>query len=67
MQSYLLAQLIQVFQYTGQRLIDSANFWSLIFFVLAIAVFIFYFALGWACNVIGVVSLPPYPGNLALY
>ena len=53
LQSWIFAKLIQVFQYTGQQLIDTGNFWSLIFFILAIGAGIFYFALGWACNVIG--------------
>ncbi|KAJ6167356.1 hypothetical protein N7497_000199 [Penicillium chrysogenum] len=32
LQSWLFAKLVQVFQYTGQKLSDAANFWSLIFF-----------------------------------
>ena len=53
LQSWTFAQIIQVFQYTGQKLVDSGNFWSLIFFILAISVCICYAGLGWAVNVIG--------------
>ncbi|KAJ5753564.1 uncharacterized protein N7511_007717 [Penicillium nucicola] len=50
LQSWLFAKLVQVFQFTGQKLSDAANFWSLIFFVLALAMAFFYFILGWASN-----------------
>ncbi|CAG8126861.1 unnamed protein product [Penicillium salamii] len=50
LQSWLFAQLIQVFQFTGQKLVDQANFWALMFFVLAIAMAIFYFLLGTSAN-----------------
>ncbi|CBF87439.1 ABC transporter ATP-binding protein [Aspergillus nidulans FGSC A4] len=51
LQSYLFAKLIEVFNFTGQRLIDAANFWALMFFVLALAVGACYFILG-SCSVI---------------
>ncbi|KAL4739048.1 P-loop containing nucleoside triphosphate hydrolase protein [Aspergillus similis] len=51
LQSYLFARLIEVFNFTGQRLIDAANFWALMFFVLALAVGTCYFILG-SCSVI---------------
>ncbi|KAJ6150016.1 hypothetical protein N7471_001215 [Penicillium samsonianum] len=50
LQSWLFAKLVQVFQFTGQKLSDAANFWSLIFFVLALAMAFFYFILGLASN-----------------
>ncbi|EFQ96900.1 multidrug resistance protein 2 [Nannizzia gypsea CBS 118893] len=46
-QSYLFSQLITVFQLTGSKLVEKTNFWSLMFFVLALAVAFFYFILGW--------------------
>jgi ATP-binding cassette subfamily B (MDR/TAP) protein 1 len=49
-QAYLFAQLIQTFTLTGQALIDRGNFWSLMFFIQAIGVFIAYFVLGWASH-----------------
>ncbi|KAL4745772.1 hypothetical protein BDW72DRAFT_186104 [Aspergillus terricola var. indicus] len=50
-QSYLFAKLIEVFNFTGRRLIDAADFWALMFFVLALAVGTCYFILG-SCSVI---------------
>ncbi|GAB1202422.1 hypothetical protein APSETT445_001037 [Aspergillus pseudonomiae] len=47
-QSWLFAKLVQVFQFTGSKLIEAANFWSLMFFVLALAMGAFYFDLGYA-------------------
>jgi len=46
LQSWFFAQLVQTFQYTGARLIDAANFWSLMFFILALAVAASYATLG---------------------
>ncbi|KAL5043629.1 hypothetical protein BDW71DRAFT_210141 [Aspergillus fruticulosus] len=51
LQSYLFANLIEVFNFTGQRLIDAANFWALMFFVLALCVGACYFTLG-SCSTI---------------
>ncbi|KAL4995590.1 P-loop containing nucleoside triphosphate hydrolase protein [Aspergillus recurvatus] len=51
LQSYLFAKLIEVFNFTGQRLIDAANFWALMFFVLALGVGTCYFTLG-SCSII---------------
>ncbi|PGG96832.1 hypothetical protein AJ79_09438 [Helicocarpus griseus UAMH5409] len=47
-QSYIFAQLTVVFQLTGPRLIDRSEFWSLVFFILALAAGICYFVLGFA-------------------
>ncbi|OGM49320.1 lipid A export ATP-binding/permease protein msbA [Aspergillus bombycis] len=47
-QSWLFAKLVQVFQFTGDKLKEAANFWSLMFFVLALAIGAFYFDLGYA-------------------
>ncbi|KAL2812003.1 P-loop containing nucleoside triphosphate hydrolase protein [Aspergillus granulosus] len=47
-QSYLFAKLIEVFQFTGQKLIDAANFWALMFFILALCVAVCYFILGFS-------------------
>ena len=64
LQSYIFANLIKVFQYTGQKLIDSGNFWSLIFFILGIAAFVCYSALGWGFNATGFVCFNPFPSSL---
>ncbi|KAJ5154014.1 ABC transporter integral membrane type 1 [Penicillium coprophilum] len=50
LQSWLFAKLVQVFQFTGQKLVDAANFWALMFFVLALAMATFYFILGLSSN-----------------
>ncbi|PLB46602.1 lipid A export ATP-binding/permease protein msbA [Aspergillus steynii IBT 23096] len=52
LQSWLFAQLLVVFTYTGQKLSDAANFWSLMFFILALAVGAFYFLFGFAAHTI---------------
>ncbi|KAJ5520708.1 ABC transporter integral membrane type 1 [Penicillium fimorum] len=50
LQSWLFAKLVQVFQFTGQKLVDAANFWALMFFILALAMATFYFMLGFSSN-----------------
>ncbi|PGG95796.1 hypothetical protein GX51_08117 [Blastomyces parvus] len=47
-QSYIFAQLTIVFQLSGDALINRSEFWSLMFFILALAVGLFYFILGFA-------------------
>ncbi|EEP75316.1 multidrug resistance protein 1 [Uncinocarpus reesii 1704] len=47
-QSFIFAHLIQTFQLTGSELLNRADFWALMFFILAIAVFFFYFLLGFS-------------------
>ncbi|BAE61398.1 unnamed protein product [Aspergillus oryzae RIB40] len=47
-QSWLFAKLVQVFQFTGNKLAEAANFWSLMFFILALAMGLFYFDVGYA-------------------
>ncbi|OQD78772.1 hypothetical protein PENANT_c082G01455 [Penicillium antarcticum] len=50
LQSWLFAKLVQVFQFTGNKLVQAANFWALMFFILALAMATFYFMLGFASN-----------------
>ena len=52
-QAILFARLLTIFQVTGQEAVDRANFFSLMFFVVAIANLVAYFVIGWLCNVIG--------------
>ncbi|KEF60057.1 uncharacterized protein A1O9_04907 [Exophiala aquamarina CBS 119918] len=52
-QAILFARLLTIFQVTGQEAVDRANFYSLMFFVVAIANLVAYFAIGWLCNIIG--------------
>ncbi|KAJ5472359.1 hypothetical protein N7530_006360 [Penicillium desertorum] len=50
LQSWLFARLVEVFQFTGQKLVSAANFWALMFFILALAMATFYFMLGFSSN-----------------
>ncbi|KAL1963409.1 hypothetical protein VTN77DRAFT_8425 [Rasamsonia byssochlamydoides] len=47
LQSWFFAQLVQVFQFTGQKLRDARNFWALMFFILALAMAVAYYVLGY--------------------
>lgn len=58
LQSWLVAKLVQVFQFSGQKLASAANFWSLMFFILALAMAVCYYALGMASNSISMVCFP---------
>ena len=48
LQSWFFARIVQVFQFTGHKLVHEGNFWSLMFFVLALAMGISYFTVGFA-------------------
>ncbi|KAL2795328.1 P-loop containing nucleoside triphosphate hydrolase protein [Aspergillus keveii] len=50
LQSWLFARIVQVFQYTGQKLIDAGNFWALMFFIMAMAMSGFYLLVGYCSN-----------------
>lgn len=52
-QAILFARLLTIFEVTGQEATDRANFFSLMFFVVALANLVAYFVIGWLCNVIG--------------
>ena len=52
LQSWFFAKLIQVFTFTGQRLTDARDHWSLMFFILAIANGIFYAAMGYSAGIV---------------
>ncbi|OCL04341.1 P-loop containing nucleoside triphosphate hydrolase protein [Glonium stellatum] len=54
LQAYIFANIIQVFTYTGSRLVSKGNFWSGMFGILALGVGIAYFVLGWASHIISV-------------
>ncbi|KAK1984249.1 ABC transporter [Colletotrichum cereale] len=51
-QSLIIANLVDVFTLTGSEMITKGNFYSLMFFVLAIGVFVSYFIMGLTTNVI---------------
>ncbi|TAQ89536.1 hypothetical protein B7494_g2142 [Chlorociboria aeruginascens] len=49
---YLFAQIVQVFTYTGQRLVSSSEHWSLMFFFLALGIAVAYFMMGSSSNTV---------------
>ena len=53
-QAYLFSHLIVVFQYTGTQLVVAGNFWSLMFFVLALCVGVCYAIIGFCTNSLSV-------------
>ncbi|KAL9113722.1 MAG: hypothetical protein Q9227_002167 [Pyrenula ochraceoflavens] len=53
-QSFIFSRFFVVFQYTGSRLMSAGNFWSLMFFVLALGIFVCYLIMGYCTNHIGV-------------
>lgn len=55
-QAYLFATELTLFQFWGPWLPELANFWSLMFVMLAIFVAICYFALGWSTSTMAFVS-----------
>ncbi|KAJ5082179.1 hypothetical protein N7532_011222 [Penicillium argentinense] len=50
LQSWLFAHIINVFSYQGQKLVDAANFWSLMFFVLSLGIAACYSAVGYSAS-----------------
>lgn len=52
-QAVVFSRLINVFTLQGSEAKEQANFYSLMFFVLALANLFGYFSIGWACNTIG--------------
>lgn len=60
-QAILFSRVINVFQLTGQEARNKADFYSLLFFILALANLVAYFIVGWTCNVSS-----QSPGTVAL-
>ncbi|KAL8838824.1 MAG: hypothetical protein Q9170_001979 [Blastenia crenularia] len=52
-QAILFSRVLNVFLLQGQEAQDQANFYSLMFFVVALGNLFAYFVIGWLCNVIG--------------
>ncbi|ETI26259.1 hypothetical protein G647_03036 [Cladophialophora carrionii CBS 160.54] len=51
-QAVLFSKALTVFQLTGENARDRADFYALMFFVLALANLAAYFTIGWTCNLI---------------
>ena len=59
-QALLFARLIRVFTLQGEEARDQANFYALMFFVVALGNLVAYFVIGWNCNVIAQVVTHRY-------
>ncbi|KAG8630774.1 hypothetical protein KVT40_002393 [Elsinoe batatas] len=51
-QALILSNLINVFSFTGQELVDEGNFYALMFFIVALANLMAYWSLGFVSNII---------------
>ncbi|KAL1615713.1 hypothetical protein SLS54_008843 [Diplodia seriata] len=51
-QALILSELMSVFAYTGSKLTDEGDFYSLMFLVIAIGNLVAYFIIGWVANVV---------------
>lgn len=51
-QALVLSELMDVFTYTGSKLTEEGDFYSLMFLVIAIGNLVAYFCLGWVANVV---------------
>ncbi|RFU76428.1 abc transporter [Trichoderma arundinaceum] len=52
-QAFLYARVVTTFQLSGAALVSHGNFWSLMWFVLAVTVGIGYLGVGWAGEALG--------------
>ncbi|OAG39811.1 hypothetical protein AYO21_05876 [Fonsecaea monophora] len=60
LQSWIFAQLMEVFTFTGQKLKDRGDFWSLMFFILALGMLVAYATLGFFSSHISVLVSSVY-------
>lgn len=59
-QAIIFSRAGLVFQYSGSKLIDEANFWALMFFMLAIATFVSYAGVGFFLTIAAFLSARVY-------
>jgi ATP-binding cassette, subfamily B (MDR/TAP), member 1 len=52
LQSWFFSQLVNVFTFVGERLENARDHWSLMFFILALANAVFYFAMSYASAIV---------------
>ena len=52
-QAILFSKILNVFLLEGEKASQQANFYSLLFFVVALGNLLAYFVIGWTCNYIG--------------
>lgn len=60
LQAFIFAKVIEVFTFTGDRLVSQGNFWAGMFGVEAAAVFIAYFVIGYALHYVEVIVTAIY-------
>ncbi|KAF1926965.1 leptomycin B resistance protein pmd1 [Didymella exigua CBS 183.55] len=60
LQAFIFAKVIEVFTFTGDRLVSRGNFWAGMFGVEAAAVFIAYFVIGYALHYVEVIVTAIY-------
>lgn len=51
-----MSKFIEVFQFTGAKMLDKGNFFALMFLVLGLGSFVVYFVVGWSSNVVAQVG-----------
>lgn len=59
-QAILFSKILNVFVLEGAKARVQANFYSLLFFVLALANLFAFFAIGWSCNIVGQIVTHKY-------
>lgn len=59
-QAVIFSRAVLIFQYTGQKIKDEADFWALMFFVLAIATLLAYASIGFFLTVAAFLSARVY-------
>ena len=52
-QALLFSRLLTVFKLSGEEARNRANFYALMFFVVALANLLAFFTIGWLCNLVG--------------
>ena len=57
MQAFLYSKVLSIFELTGSALKSRGNFWSLMWFVLAIVVGLGFLGIGWAGSVLAEVRI----------
>lgn len=62
-QAILMSKFIEVYQFTGAKMEEKANFFNLMFLVLGLGSFVVYFIVRWSSNVIAQVWIFPASRN----
>ncbi|KAF2401756.1 leptomycin B resistance protein pmd1 [Trichodelitschia bisporula] len=60
LQAFLFSKLVNAFTLAKDKLVKTGNFWSLMFFILALAMALFYFTLGFAAHIVSTIVSSVY-------